>query len=205
MHKGESALTPKERLTHHDHDEASILRVILADDPDFQAKSRPIAAAPANQRRRLAEVIARDYAPKRSAGHELIVELLLFMAEEPWRQKGAPRIDFFANLSRPAFWADSPLDELDGRRVRPRWATLEDGAHALALFGAGKCLNCEKKLAGDRYERGASGKRSRRLHCDACKTKERRTLLASQVDAKRQALDAATGQRRRYRSARRLV
>jgi len=198
-------LTDKERFTYFDQDEASIVLVVLAGDADFKAKGLTVAAAPSVERRNAAARAARDYAPyKNTPAHQLIVDLLLVMAEEPWREKGTTSLDFFANLFRPAVWCESPLHELDGRRARARWWTLENGAHALARFGARKCLNCGKALAGDIYERGASRKRSRRTHCEACKAKPRaRHLIASQVNAKRQALDAATGQRRRHRAARR--
>jgi hypothetical protein len=207
MHKREEHLwgapiSEKERLTYFDQAEAAIVRVVLAEDAGFQSKSRQIADRPPSERRAAAEREAKSYVPNKSAAQELIVDLLLLMVEEPWRATGSTRRDFFANLTQAAVWADSPLDELDGRRTRERWAMLREGACALARFGAGKCIHCGTPLASDRYGRGASGQRSRRTHCGRCCPA---SIVASELDAKRKALDAATGRRRRYRAARRLI
>jgi hypothetical protein len=45
---------------------------------------------------------------------------------------------------------------------------LEEGALALARLGAFKCIHCGRPLGQDRYERGASRRRSRRTHCSQC-------------------------------------
>jgi hypothetical protein len=203
MHKlAADPLSKKERLTYFDQAEASIVPLTLSEDPDFQSKSRQIAGKPQPERRAAAELAAKDYVPNKSAGQELIVDLLLLMAEEPWRAKGIPPRVFFANLTGTAVWVDAPLDELDGRRARERWAMLEEGARGLAYFGAGKCMYCGTPFASDRHGRGASGQRSRRTHCGRCCPA---SIVASELDAKRKALDAATGRRRRYRAARRAV
>lgn len=80
---------------------------------------------------------------------------------------------------------------------------LEEGAGALARFGAGKCIHRGASLGSDRYDRGAYGRRSRRTHCGPCREDVPRRLMDSEVDAKRKALDAATGRHRLYRAARR--
>jgi hypothetical protein len=205
MHKRD-ALSRKEHLTYFDQAEAAIVPLALAEDPDFQAKGRQIAGEPPRRRRSAAELSAKDYVPNKSAAQELVVELLLLMAEEPWRSKRMPRRHqrryFFENLTQSAVWVDAPLDDLDGRRTRNRRAMLEEGARALAYFGARKCLHCGTPLASDRYDRGFSGRRSRRTHCGRCCNA---SIVASELDAKRKALAAATGQRRRYRAARRAA
>jgi hypothetical protein len=206
MHKrqdyGGDDLSEKERLTYFDQEEASVVPVVLAEDPDFQTKSRQIAGMAPCDRRPAAEREAKNYVPNKSAGQKLIVDLLLLMAKEPWEQRGWIRRDFFANLTRKAVWADAPLDKLDGRRARERWVMLEEGARALARRGAGKCIHCGTALGSDRYERGASGARSRRTHCGRCCPQ---SIVDSELDALRKALDAATGRRRRYRAARRAA
>jgi hypothetical protein len=207
MHKHVAdSLSKKEHLSYFDQTEAAIVPLALAEDPDFQSKGRQIADKPPRERRAAAELLATDYAPYKSAAqdaaHEFIVGLLLIMAEQPWRTKGIPRHDFFANVTLTAVWVDSPLDELDGRRARERWGMLQEGAQALARFGAGKCIHCGTKFARDRYARGSSGRRSRPTHCGRCCPA---SIVASELDAKRKALDAATGWRRRYRAARRAV
>jgi hypothetical protein len=204
MHKraGDS-LSKKERLTYFDEAEASIVPLKLSEDPDFQSKSRQIAGKPPLECRAAAELAAKDYVPNKSAAQELIVDLLLLMAEEPWRAKGIPARVFFANLTGTAVWVDAPLDELDGRRARERWAMLEEGARGLAYFGARKCMHCGEAFGKDLYDRGASGKRSRRTHCGRCPCPA--SIITSELDAKRKALDAWTGRRRRHRAARRAV
>jgi hypothetical protein len=207
MHKRDERIwggpiSEKERLTYFDQAEAAIVRVVLAEDPDFQSKSRQIADETPRERRAAAERAAKSYVPNKSSAQELVVEVLLLMVEEPWRATGSTRRDFFSNLTQKAVWADAPLDELDGRRARDRWAMLEEGARALARFGAGRCIHCGTPLASDRYGRGASGQRSRRTHCGPCCPP---SIVASELDSKRKALDAATGRRRRYRAARRVI
>jgi hypothetical protein len=200
----DDTFTEKERLTYFDQAEAAIVPLALEEDPDFQFKGRELAGRPPRERRAAAQLLAKDYAPNKSksGAQELIVDLLLLMAEEPWREKGIPRRVFFANLTSTAVWADAPLDELDGRRARERRAMLNEGAQALVYGGAGKCMHCGTPLASDRYGRGASGQRSRRTHCGRCCPA---SIVASGLNAKRKALDAATGLRRRYRAARRVV
>jgi hypothetical protein len=215
MHKREArlrvqswpgGLSAKERLVGFDQEEAAAVLEILLEDPDFQAKGRQITATPVSKRRELAEHQAKSYAPNRSAGQRRILELLLLIGEEPWAAKGCTRQVYFENLARTAIWTEAPLEEHDARRVRGRWPTLEAGAHALARFGANRCIHCGAKLGNDPYERGAFGS-SRRTHCDACKQRLRRRpgAIESDVDAKRQALDVLTDRRLSHRAARRLT
>jgi hypothetical protein len=205
MHKGDAdSLSKKEHLTYFDQAEAAIVPLALSEDPDFQAKGRQIASELPRDRRAAAELLAKGYVPNKSAAQELVVELLLLMAEEPWRSKRMPRRHqrryFFENLTQAGVWVDAPLEELDARRARDRRAMLEEGAQALAYFGAGKCMHCGSPLARDRHDRGFSERRSRRTHCGRCCNA---SIVASELDARRKALAAATGQRRRHRAARR--
>jgi hypothetical protein len=201
------SLSKKERLTYFDQAEASIVPLTLSEDPDFQSKSQQIAGKPFLERREAAELAAKEYVPNKSksGARELMTDLLLLMVEEPWRAKGIPRRLFFVNLTRTAVWVDAPLDELDGRRARERWAMLEEGALGLAYFGARKCMHCGEAFnKRDRYiRRGASEKRSRRTHCGRCRCPE--SMIRSELDAKRKALEAWTGWHRRSRAARRVV
>jgi hypothetical protein len=188
-----------------DQDEAAIVAVRLAGDPDFQAKAQVVASETSAKRRKDAAVReSKSYAPYQSAGRNFIVDLLLLMAAGP-RFKGQPLVDFVANELRPAVWCESAaLGDLDPQRVRPRWSTLSRGADFVARFGAFNCLECEQPFAqADRYEHGSSHRRSRRVHCDACKTRLKPAASASQVDEMKRALEAATGQRREQRATRR--
>jgi hypothetical protein len=204
MHNG--VLTQKERLTYFDDEEAAIVPTVLAGDECFREKARTIAARDPEDRRAEAEREAKSYAPNRGSHRDLIVELLLIMAAEPWRRKEIPPLVFFANRHRRAVWADSPLDDFDPRRARARWVMLKEGAHGVARLGAFKCIHCGRPLGHDRYDRGASRRRSRRTHCGQCWGNPRiRRGIRSQLDAMRKALDAATGQRRRQRARRRLA
>lgn len=202
MHNGD--LTQKERLTDFDDDEKALVVMILAADDCFQEKARTIAAADSEDRRDKAEDEAKSYTPNRGAHREAIIELLLDAADEPWRRKGIPPQMFFANRLRRAVWGDSPLDELDPRRARPRWKVLEEGARSVARFGAFECIGCGRPLGHDRYDRSASRRRSRRTHCSQC-WEERRWAIPSHLDAMRKALDVLTGRRRRQRASRRVA
>lgn len=176
MHNG--ALTRKERLTYSDDDEVALVVTVLAGDACFQEKARTISAAEPEDRQACAEREAKSYTPKRGPHRDLIVQLLLDAADEPWRRKEIPPDMFFANRYRRAVWTDAPLDELDPRRARVRWKMLEEGARALTCFGAFKCIECRRVFSESaRYERGASRRRSRRTHCDACKGSSRPALL----------------------------
>jgi hypothetical protein len=128
----------------------------------------------------------------------LIVDLLLLAAKTPLRL----RTTCLPNSVRRAVWADTPPDEHDGRRVRERWRTLEDGAKRLARFGAGICihLECRTPLASDQL-RG----RGRSRHCSAHQRKLSAGIRHSQHNEIREALDAGTGQRRSRRAARRAA
>ena len=204
MHNG--ALTRKERLTHFDDDEVALVVTVLAGDACFQEKARTISAAEPDDRQACAEREAKSYTPKRGPHRDLIVQLLLDAADEPWRRKEIPSDMFFANRYRRAVWADAPLDELDPRRARARWVMLKEGAHGVARLGAFKCIYCGRPLGPDRYDRGASRRRSRRTHCGQCWEDPRiRRGIPSELDAMRKALEAASGQRRRQRARRRLT
>jgi hypothetical protein len=197
MHKrDDDVLSKKERLTYFDQGETAIVPLVLSEDPEFQSKSRHIAGKPPRDRRAAAELLAKDYAPNKSAAQRRVVELFLLMAEELWRERGIPRRLFFENLTQRAVWVDAPLDELDGRRGRERRAMLREGARSFARFGAGMCMHCGTRLARDRYNRCP-----RPTHCGRCCS---RMTINSELLAKRKALDAWTGQRRHSRAARRL-
>jgi hypothetical protein len=204
MHKGDD-LSQKERLADFDEDEATVVRLVLAEDSDFRAKGQRIASKPTRERLAAAEREAASYAPYRTASRRVIAELLLSMAEEPWRSRGSTAWLFFANLDRKAVWVDDPdLDDLAGRRVRERWESLRDGAQALAWFGAGRCVGCGSDLRARQYRRGAWGRRTRRRHCEACLGRDRRgSLCARRETDMRKALDLLTGARRRHRASRR--
>ena len=195
----EDRLPREERLVLFDQTEASLVPTVLARDPDFQAKLRTIAGMPRSGRRKAAERVARDYVPNGRLAREMLVDLLLVGADEPWRRSGTTPVEFFGNLKRPAFWLEAELDELDAQRRKTRWLTLTQGALAFARFGAGRCLDCGDRLSGDALER------PRRSHCRLHEKKLPSHERAAQIDARRQALNAWTGQRRRYRSARRTA
>jgi hypothetical protein len=199
----DDSLSEKERLANFDEDEATVVRLTLAEDSDFQAKGQRIALTPAGER--LAEREAASYAPYRTAGRRVIAELLLHMAEEPWRSRGSRAWLFFANLDRKAIWVDDPsLDDLAARRVRERWESLRVGAQSLAYFGAGRCIGCGSDLGARQYRRGAWGRRTRRKHCEACLDSDPRKSLCARREADmRKAVDVLTGARQRHRTSRR--
>lgn len=120
MHKSDDLLSEKERLAYFDQTKAAIVGVVLAEDSDFQAKSQQIANGPSVERAEAARREAKTYAPNKTVAQELIADLLLLMAEEPWRAKRrdlfARRDFFFANRTLKAVWVEAPLDE-------PRWST----------------------------------------------------------------------------------
>ena len=193
----------KERLAEFDDDEAAVVRLRLTEDPDFQAKARLIAERPAVERRAAAEREAGSYAPYRGAGRRAIADLLLLMAEEPWRSRGSRASLFFGNLDRTVgVWVDDPsLGDVGARRVRERWDPLVEGAQALADFGAGRCIGCPERFV-ERYERGYSARRSRRKHCEKCRARDG-SLCRSREANMRQAFDVLTGARQRSRANRR--
>jgi Prokaryotic dksA/traR C4-type zinc finger len=197
MHK-DLELTKKERLSYHDDDEAAIVPWVLGGDDCFLKSTDKLAALPSEERARNAETIAKKYAPyngaKRGAHHRLIVDLLLLAAETP----PAVRQTRLANSVRRSVWAESDLDELDGRRKRERWPTLERGARRLAFLGASRCIACGEGLAASRRRA-----RPRVTHCAYCQRRYSSKVRDSHLSEIREALDAATGQRRRRRSARR--
>ena len=196
-----------ERILFHDEDESVHLATLIAHAGCFQAKARAIAAEPREKWPAAAHREAQSYTPYRGGHRDYIVGLLLVAAEQPWVGRPDPNpASYFSNLSRTAHWTEAPLHESDGRRVRERWETLNEGAKCLARFGAYGCINCGTALSvSGRYEYGALGKRrSRRYHCDACKSRPG-SRTASQIEAMRKVLDAATGQRRHRRAARRSV
>jgi hypothetical protein len=198
MHKADG-LTEKERLSDHDDHEASVIRWVLAEDEGFQANARKVAAAEPSERCALAQQLAKRYVPYKGHHQQLIVDLLLLLAEAPWDAVHPAARATFIHQNRPV-WGEAPLDELDGRRVRDRSTTLEQGARRLARRGAGKCihLTCDTDLAQDQF-RG----RARPTHCSAHLELPRR-IRESHRSEIREALDAGTGQRRHRRAARRV-
>src|SRR5829696_2722753 len=86
MHKDNDP-SQKERLAYFDQDEATLVRLALAEDPDFRAKAQRIAQTAAGERLAAAEREAESYAPYETAKRCVMAELLLLMAEEPWRWK----------------------------------------------------------------------------------------------------------------------
>jgi hypothetical protein len=195
MHNRGEPLTEKERLSHHDDDEASILPWVLAGDQCFNDRADTLAAHPLRERIAEAERLAKNYAPYRGPHQRFIAELFVLAAETP-----APlRQTRLANYVRRPIWAADELDDLDGRRKRERWQTLEDGARRVARLGAGVCiaLDCPTKLATDKF-----GGRARPTHCSVHEG-WRAGVRECHRNEIREALDAATGQRRRRRAARR--
>jgi hypothetical protein len=189
----------------HDEDEASIVPLVLAEDECFVEKSRAVSAAEDPLAR--ARLEAKSYAPNKGRHQDFVAQLLLDAAEERWGElRAAERRDLAANRGRRAVWAEpEAFGELDPCRVRTRWPVLQDGARCLARYGAFKCINCEMEFSvSGRYERGAARRPSRRHHCDACKGRLG-PLTASQIDAMRKALDAATGESRVRRAAQRTA
>ncbi len=191
-------LTTKERLSYHDDDEASIVPTVLSADPFFQESAETLASRPPDRRTAEAERIAKKYAAYKGPHQRLVVDLLLLAAEAPPRF----RTTCLPNSVRRAVWADTPPDGHDGRRVRERWRTLEDGAKRLARFGAGICihLECRTPLASDQL-----GVRGRSWHCSAHQGELSAGVRNSQRNEIREALDASTGQRRARRAARRTA
>jgi hypothetical protein len=198
MHKAYD-LTNKERLSEHDDRETSVIRWVLADDEEFQAKARKVAATEPLQRGFLAEQLAKSYVANRGPHQGLIVDLLLFFAAEPWNAIHPAARSTFVHQTR-AVWADAPLEDLDGSRVRERSTTLEQGARRLARRGAGRCIACGNRLAKDQFQA-----RGQPQHCSPCLDKIPRRVRNSQLSEIREALDAGTGQRGRRRAARRAV
>jgi hypothetical protein len=195
--------TQKARLAYFDQDEETLVRYVLAADPVFQAKARDIAELPPAERQAAAERKAESYAPNKAARSRVVAELLLLMAEEPWPSRGPKAALFsFANFNRTAVWEeDERRDDRGAHRVRERWESLHEGAQALALFGAGKCIGCGFNLA-DRNEYGASHRPSRRKHCGRC-CDPRGSLSVSREANMRNAFDVLTGARHRSRASRR--
>jgi hypothetical protein len=202
-------LSRRERLHHFDDDEAAILGRVLASDEAFQLKCELVAKSPMERRRKTAEREAGAYAPYRGAHRDLIVELLLAGAE-PWddypkRFAGPLRRFRVENLKRRGIWLEDERErDDDPRRRRDRSRRLEEGALRVAHHGAGRCVGCGRQLAGDRYERGGSARRGRRWHCSSDCPKARTVgIRKSQRESMGDAFDAATGQRRVHRAARR--
>jgi hypothetical protein len=202
-------VSQRERLHVFDDDEAGILGRVLADDLVFQEKCALVEESPVQGRRAIAEREASAYTPYRGAHRDLIIELLLAAAER-WNEypepfAGPTRRFRLQNLKRRGIWLEDerPCEESAQRR-RERWPRLEEGAQRLARFGAGRCIGCDRELAGDRYERGASSRAGRRWHCSPqCPDAPTADIRASHRESMRDALDAATGQRRTRRAARR--
>jgi hypothetical protein len=207
MHKQHDP-SRKARLAYFDQDEATVVRVVLGENPDFRAKARRVAEFPPAQRQAAAEREAASYAPYKAAKWRVIAELLLLMAEELSRSRDPNAALFsFANFHRTAVWEDDEsLDDLGARRVRERWESLHEGARSLAWFGAGRCIGCGADFGTERYERGAWDRRSRRKQCERCRDSDPRGGLRRSREANmRQAFDVLTGARQRSRASRRAA
>ena len=206
MHK-EHDPSQKARFVYFDQDEATLVRLVLAQDSVFQAKARRIAEFPPAQRQSAAEREAESYAPYKAARWRVIARLMLLMADELSRSRG-PNVALFsfANRHRTAVWEeDESLDDRAARRVRERWGSLHDGARSLAWFGAGRCIGCGADFGTEQYERGAWDRRSRRKHCEPCRDSDSRGSLRRSREANmRQAFDVLTGARHRSRARRRV-
>jgi hypothetical protein len=201
VHNDEPALTEKERLSDHDDAEASIVAWVLGADEHFLKEARGLIPVDPSERDLEAERVAKAYVPNRGLHRSLIANLLIRAADLPGDASPALVQTFLVKDFARAVWVDDALDELDPRRRRERWTTLELGAERLARRGAGKCIQigCRTTLAKDQF----SG-RSRPTYCgvhQALKSWER----DSHQNEIRQALDAATGQRRRRRARRRAA
>jgi RNA polymerase-binding transcription factor DksA len=194
MHNADLQLTKKERLSYHDDDEAAIVPWVLGGDDYFLARADILAGLQPDKRASEAEEIAKNYAPYKRAHHRFIVTLLLLAAETP----PALRQTRLVNSGRRSVWTDSDLDEFDGRRKRERWPTLKRGAERLALLGVNRCVECGEKLAASRRRT-----RPRVSHCAYCEQRYSSKVRDSHLSEIREALDAATGQRRLRRAARR--
>jgi hypothetical protein len=205
----DAEVSPREQRHHNDDDDAAILGRVLASDEVFHRKCELVAESAILQRWSTAEREACAYTPYRGAHRDLIVELLLAGAKAWDDYPGrfaAPVMRFrVQNLKRRSIWLDDETERDDEpRRWRDRKRRLEDGALRVARHGAGRCIGCDERLAGDRYERGPRGRRVRRFHCSArCPEARTAGIQASQLESMRDAFDAATGQRRARRAARR--
>jgi hypothetical protein len=188
----------RERLATFDQDEQSVLGVTLARDPVFQLKAAIVAKADPRERQEVADREAEAYVPYRP--HRLAIADLLLAAAAARDNYLSPLLPQHAvvNLRRTAVWVDDeqPDPQLP-QRVRPRFPRLEVGALMVARFGAGLCIECGRGLASDRHGR------ERRRHCSPCTTRLRKDVRASQLEAMRDVIEAATGQRRKRRAARR--
>ena len=193
-------LTEKERLSFHDDDEASVVPWVFGADEHFQRSVKELAKFAEGSRRKEARAIARRYVPYEGPHFDLIVDLLVYASCESLDPSGPVLQTLLVNRKRRAVWSEADIDELDPQRVRERWTTLEQGAQRLARRGSGKCieLECSTPLRADKLRQ-----RPRALYCDVHERDTHESLKSSQVDQIRQALDAATGQRRRARAARR--
>jgi hypothetical protein len=192
-------LTRKEHAHYSDELEAGLVGGVLADDDHFLGLVATLAATARHERRSRAWEQARDYAPYEGRHRALIAKLLLAVAGAEWRDPprtiAAQRRTLLVNLPGRAVWAEAPLEDTDAQRVRDRRDRLREGAVYVARFGGYTCINCEARLA---YH-STSG-RNHPTHCSPC---ELRRDAASQRDAMRDILDAATGQRRTRRANRR--
>jgi hypothetical protein len=151
-------LTKKARLSYHDDDEAGIVPRILAQDGFFIERTVELAKVPMHDRTDQAKRIARAYTPyrglKKGLHQDLIAGLLLCAASAVEEGRSSAEVELrLVNYHRRPIWAEAELDELDGRRKRERWITLEQGAQRLARLGAGVYidLDCSTRLAKDRW------------------------------------------------------
>src|SRR5215207_9952520 len=95
--KEEDEPSERERLAEFDDEEAAFVRLRLVDDQEFRAKAQRVADEPPGERSAAAQREAESYAPYRAANRAALAELLLDMAEEPWRSTGSTAWLYFAN------------------------------------------------------------------------------------------------------------
>jgi hypothetical protein len=184
VHNGD--LTKREKRVCFDEDEAGVLPRVLATDEHFLAAAAIVAAAA--HRDEEADNQAAAYAPYRGRHRDYIASLLVAACE----REPPLRRTYLANRHRTAIWADAKQDELEPLRVRTRWPRLEEGAQRVAALGARRCIGC-----------GGPLRRGHRLHCSRCWERFPEGVRNSHAESMRVALDAATGQRRAQRAARR--
>ena len=200
-------LSEKERVHYFDEAEAGLLGWTLGGDAHFQGLVATLFASPPRERRARAREQARDYAPYNGPYRDLIAKLLLAACgawEDSMTMPSSTTAEWcrtvLVNWEGRAVWAETDPEDADAQRVRGRWDRLREGALYVARFGARECINCGSRL---RSHSTTLGRPARRFHCSPCEEKLSAKIRSSQRDARRDVLDAATGQRRARRARRR--
>lgn len=214
--------TKAEKSNAYDGAEAVALPWTLAHDAAFLRYVRELEAmVDLDEREQKAVQIAKRYVPNRSAngGQDSVKRLLLTAAAvlppAPLRPPGLlPTLLAAAQqqaLGLATFWSKDE-DELDAKRTHSRrvaatavavgetTVALEgvvlEGAKLVARRGANRCLRCERPVS-------QTGRRGRAYYCSPCSAKIGRPGRDHDERAIREALDAASGHRRRRRNSRR--